>query len=115
MGGPFGVRRPLRFLAHKLELDRLQVTQVAEILDDVKTERAQAAVDDRRAQKQFAEAVSSDSFDAAKASEAAKARSASSVRVDTAVVAALERLHTVLTAEQRAELGLLLRTGTLTV
>src|SRR5262245_8462388 len=45
-GGGFGVRRPLRFLAHKLELDEQQVVQLARILDELKTERAQAAVDD---------------------------------------------------------------------
>src|SRR5205814_3650978 len=47
-GGPFGVRRPLRFLAHKLELDDRQVGELARILSDLKTERAQAAVDHRR-------------------------------------------------------------------
>ena len=47
-GGGFGVRRPLRFLAHKLELDEQQIVLLARILDELKTERAQAAVDDRR-------------------------------------------------------------------
>src|SRR5689334_20871344 len=47
-GGGFGVRRPLRFLAHRLELDEAQVAELAAILSDLKTERAQAAVDDRR-------------------------------------------------------------------
>ena len=114
MGGEFGVRRPLRFLAHRLELDRLQVSQVAEILDDVKTERAQAAVDDRRAHKQFAESVAAEGFDSAKAKAAVKARRESADRVDVAVVASLERLHAILSAAQRAELALLLRTGVLT-
>src|SRR5882757_6651821 len=50
----FGVRRPLRFLAHKLELDEKQVVEMARILDDLKTERAQAAVDDRRTLAEFA-------------------------------------------------------------
>src|SRR5689334_11293210 len=31
--GAFGVRRPLRFLAHKLQLDDAQVAQLARILD----------------------------------------------------------------------------------
>jgi len=42
-GGAFGVRRPLRFLAYKLELDERQVSELARILDELKTERAQAA------------------------------------------------------------------------
>ena len=47
-GGPFGVRRPLRFLAHKLELEEKQVAELARILSDLKTERAQADVYYRR-------------------------------------------------------------------
>ena len=61
--GNFGVRRPLRFLAHKLDLDERQVGELASILNDLKTERAQAAVDDRRAVAGFADALSGDSYD----------------------------------------------------
>src|SRR5262245_49330028 len=46
-GGQFGVRRPLRFLAYKLGLSEPQVSEMARILNDLKTERAQSAVDDR--------------------------------------------------------------------
>ena len=63
----FGVRRPLRFLAHKLDLDEKQITELVRILDDVKTERAQAEMDDRRALAEFADAVAGETFDAAKA------------------------------------------------
>ena len=62
-GGGFGIRRPLRFLAHKLELDEDQVQRVASILEAVKTERAQARVDDRRAHTAFADAVVAQEFD----------------------------------------------------
>src|SRR5580658_464980 len=62
-GGSFGVRRPLRFLAYKLDLKEAQTAELAKILDDLKTERAQAAVDDRRAVAAFAEAVAGGSFD----------------------------------------------------
>ena len=56
-GGAFGVRRPLRFLAYKLELDERQVAELARILDELKTERAQAEVDRRRSLSAFADAV----------------------------------------------------------
>src|SRR5688572_7418752 len=62
-GGGFGVRRPLRFLAHKLELDDKQVAQLARILDELKTERAQVAVDDRRTLSDFADALAGEQFD----------------------------------------------------
>src|SRR5580658_234581 len=35
-GGGFGVRRPLRFLAHKLDLDDRQITALARILDELR-------------------------------------------------------------------------------
>src|SRR5262249_25403095 len=56
-GGQFGVRRPLRFLAYKLDLNETQVAELARILDELKTERAQVAVDDRRAVSAFADAL----------------------------------------------------------
>ena len=34
-GSAFGVRRPLRFLAHKLDLDEKQVTALVRILDEL--------------------------------------------------------------------------------
>jgi len=114
-GGAFGVRRPLRFLAYKLELEEAQVSELARILDEIKTERAQAAVDHRRALSAFAEAVSGDRFDESRAGAGAKLRVDSADRLKSAVVSALSRLHALLTPEQRAKLAYLIRTGTLTI
>src|SRR5262245_62018159 len=69
--GAFGVRRPLRFLAYKLELDERQVGELARILDELKTERAQAEVDRRRTVSAFADAVAGSAFDQARAKEGA--------------------------------------------
>src|SRR5262245_11569494 len=114
-GGAFGVRRPLRFLAYKLELEEAQVSELARILDEIKTERAQAAVDHRRALSAFAEAVSGESFDESRAGAGGKLRVDSADRLRSAVVSALSRLHALLTPEQRARLAYLIRTGTLTL
>lgn len=111
----FGVRRPLRFLAHKLDLDEKQIVQLARILDELKTERAQAAVDERRTLAEFADALGSEQFDAAKASAARERRGESSRRVNEAVVQALGKIHALLNAEQRERLGHLIRTGILAV
>ena len=70
----FGVRRPLRFLAHKLDLDEKQIAELVRILDDLKTERAQAEVDDRRSLAEFADSLAGDAFDAAKAGNAGERR-----------------------------------------
>ncbi|HEY3202074.1 MAG TPA: Spy/CpxP family protein refolding chaperone [Thermoanaerobaculia bacterium] len=114
-GGAFGVRRPLRFLAYKLQLEEAQVAELARILDEIKTERAQAAVDHRRALSAFADAISGDVFDAAKASAGAKLRLESADRLRDAVMKALEQLHRLLDPQQRTRLAYLIRTGTLTI
>jgi len=114
-GGGFGVRRPLRFLAHKLGLDDRQIAELARILDELKTERAQAEVDRRRTLSAFAEAVSGETFDAAKANEGGALRAKSAERVRDAVLKALGQIHALLNAEQRGQLAYLLRTGTLAV
>jgi Spy/CpxP family protein refolding chaperone len=114
-GGSFGVRRPLRFLAYRLNLNETQVEELAKILDELKTERAQAAVDDRRVTSGFADAIGLDQFDAAKAAEAGGLRVKSAERLRDAVLKALARMHTVLDSQQRAQLAYLIRTGTLSI
>jgi len=101
-GGGFGVRRPLRFLAYKLELDEQQIAELARLLDEVKTERAQAEVDDRRTLSEFADALAGEAFDGTKASAAGERRVASAARVRDAVVRCLTQLHAILKPEQRA-------------
>jgi Spy/CpxP family protein refolding chaperone len=114
-GGSFGVRRPLRFLAHKLELDETQMAELAAILNDLKTERAQAAVDDRRTVAVFADSIVGEAFDEKKSTEAAAARVKSAERLRDAVTTALKRIHTLLGPEQRQRLAYLIRTGTVTI
>ena len=111
----FGVRRPLRFMARKLELDDKQVEQLARILDELKTERAQAAVDDRRTLSEFADAIAGENFDAAKATAGADRRVDSSRKLRDAVIRALQQTHALLNPEQRARLAYLMRSGTLII
>ncbi len=114
-GGAFGVRRPLRFLAYKLQLEEAQVAELARILDEIKTERAQAAVDHRRAISSFADAIEGELFDENKAQAGASLRLQSADRLRGAVVTALSRLHELLDSQQRARLAYLIRTGTLSI
>jgi Spy/CpxP family protein refolding chaperone len=113
--GGFGVRRPLRFLAFKLELDDAQVAELASILDELKIERAQAMVDHRRSTSALADAITADAFDPTKASGATAERVKSSERVQAAVVRSLGRMHALLRPEQRGKLAYLLRTGALAI
>jgi Spy/CpxP family protein refolding chaperone len=112
-GMAFGVRRPLRYLAYKLELDEAQVAELARVLTELKTERAQAEVDHRRTLAAFADAVAGETFDDAKAAVGAGVRVHSAERLRDAVVEALRRIHALLDPEQRARLAYLIRTGAL--
>jgi Spy/CpxP family protein refolding chaperone len=109
------VRRPLRFLAEKLELSEKQVAEMARLLNELKTERAQAAVDDRRTTAAFADALAGETFDEAKVAEAAAARVRSAERLRDAVARTLARTHAMLDPEQRQRLAYLIRTGALTI
>jgi Spy/CpxP family protein refolding chaperone len=112
-GGGFGVRRPLRFLAYRLGLAEPQVEALAAILNDLKTERAQAAVDERRSLAAFADAMAGETFDEAATREAASRRTQSADAVHQAVARALAHIHALLDAEQRQKFAYLLRTGAL--
>jgi Spy/CpxP family protein refolding chaperone len=114
-GGVFGVRRPLRFLAHKLELDERQVALLAAALDSLKTERAQAAVDQRRRVSALAEAVESADFDDQRVASIGEEQHKSEERIRAAVAQALKKIHAALDDEQRKQLAYLLRTGALTI
>lgn len=111
----FGVRRPLRFMAHKLELDDSQIAQLATILAELKTERAQAAVDHQRTISAFAAALEAEGFDQAKAEEGLRLRVQSAERLRGEVLKALAKTHAMLRPEQRSRLAYLLRSGQLTI
>jgi Spy/CpxP family protein refolding chaperone len=110
-GGGHGVRRPLRFLVYKLGLDERQSAELARILNELKTERAQTAVDDRRAVTAFADALAGGTFDQVKAGEGGALRVQSAERLRGAVLKALEQIHAILNPEQRERLAYLIRTG----
>ena len=109
--GGFGVRRPLRFLAHKLELSEAQVGDLARILDELKTERAQAEVDNRRTVTAFAEALEGAAFGEARSREGGELRVKSAERLRDAVTLARSRIHAMLDDDQRKRLAYLIRTG----
>jgi Spy/CpxP family protein refolding chaperone len=110
-----GVRRPLRFLAYKLELSEAQVAVFAAILDELKTERAQAAVDQRRRTSALAETLESATFDEQRVRAIGDDQRQSDEKIHAAVARALKKMHEALDDEQRKRLAYLLRTGALTM
>jgi Spy/CpxP family protein refolding chaperone len=103
----------LRLLAYKLGLNTQQVNELARILNELKTERAQAEVNEQRTLTAFADALTEATFDAEKASEGAALRVSSAERLREASVKALRQIHALLDTEQRAKLAYLIRTGIL--
>lgn len=114
-GGPFGVRRPLRFLANKLDLSEAQVAELARILDELKTERAQAEVDNRRTVTAFADAIEAPTFGDARVREGGDLRVKSAERLRDAVTTALSKIHALLDEDQRKRFAYLVRTGVLSL
>lgn len=114
-GAGLGVRRPLRFLAHKLELEEPQVERLAITLDRLKTERAQAEVDQRRRTGSIADAFASPTLDVASLASASAEQLKSAERLESAVQRALTEIHAMLDDDQRRKLAYLLRTGMLTI
>jgi hypothetical protein len=109
--GALGVRRPLRFLAWRLELTPEQLEQAARILEQLKIERAQATVDLRRSAADLADAVAGGEFGSARIAAARERRLEAARRVQDAIARALEELHGLLDDRQRAQLARLIRTG----
>ena len=109
------MRRPLHFLAHKLELDDEQVSQLAAILSALKTERAQSEVDARRRTASLAEAFEAASFDAAKVEAAAAEQAKSAERLQASIKVALSEMHALFDDAQRKKFAYLLRAGVLSI
>lgn len=107
----FGARRPLRFLAMRLGLDDAQAAKLAKILERLRVEREQGAVDARRAAGVLADALESAALDAERVAEATRLRVEATRRVQESVARALAELHELLDAEQREELAALIRGG----
>ncbi len=113
--GGFGVKRPLRFLVERLDLSDEQVELVAGVLERLKIERAQAAVDLRRTAADLADAFDQAEFALQGAQSAKEGRLEAAGRVQDAVTKALEQLHTALDEAQRAKLAGLIRRGELRI
>jgi hypothetical protein len=107
----FGVRRPIRFLSERLDLSEQQVSELARIIERIRIERAQAAVDLRRAADEFADVLESGDFTTEAAESAGQRRIAAAKNVQDVVSSSLRLLHEMLDEEQRDELASLIRTG----
>jgi Spy/CpxP family protein refolding chaperone len=110
-----GVRRPLRFLASRLDLTDEQSSRLARVLERLKLERAQAALDLRRASADLADAIEAEGFERSAVEAAGQQRVEAARRVEEAVARALDELHALLEPEQRTGFAELLRSGAIRI
>jgi len=111
----FGVRRPLRVMAHELELDDDQVEGLARIIDELKNHRAQAAVDERKSVGAIADGLLGAEYDRGQIKGALDLRVQSAERLRDAILESLAGTHALLRPEQRKKLAYLLRSGQITI
>lgn len=104
----FGVRRPLRYLSYQLDLDEKQTRQMAKILDRLKTERAQVALDDDRTMSNIAELVTSETLSVESLQDTLSARVEGADRLRTEVANAIAEIVDMLDPDQREEFSHLL-------
>lgn len=102
-------------MANRLDLDDDQIDTLAGILNLIKTERAQARLDEQRSIAGVADAVEGDEFNIDAASEALALRVAAAERLKEEVLKTLRKTHEMLDPEQRKRLAYLLRSGQLTI
>jgi len=91
------------------------VTELANILNELKTERAQAAVDHRRSTSAIADSIAGEALDETKLGQGTAEREKTAERLRDAVVRAIGRIHAILKADQRQKLAYLIRTGALSI
>ncbi|MBT8442604.1 MAG: hypothetical protein KJO76_09485 [Gammaproteobacteria bacterium] len=109
----FGIRRPLRHLTWKLDLDESQVREMADVLARLKNARSQARVDREGSVNDLAQAFGSEGFDDDRAAEAIERRKSSVGGQEDSVLEALRRIHEILDVDQRAEFAYQLRSGSI--
>lgn len=111
----FGVRRPLRYLTYHLDLDASQTRKVAAILNRLKTEREQAALDEKRTVAAIADLMTGDAPATEQLDAALRPRLDSADRLRQEIGRAIRELYDALDPDQRERLADLLRSGTLTM
>ncbi len=110
-GPTFGVRRPLRHLAWKLDLSEAQVRDVVDVLDRLKTAYNQARLDQDRSTSDVAAAFTQAEFDADRVTAALASRTRATEVLNGDLLAATRRIFELLNEEQRREFAYLLRSG----
>jgi Spy/CpxP family protein refolding chaperone len=109
--GSFGGRRPLRYLSYQLDLDEPQRRQIGAVLEEVKVEREQADLDEKKMVASLAEQIGKPEVTADSLKHTLSSRVRSTEQIQAIIAEALEKIVGILDADQREEFAYLLRTG----
>src|SRR5262245_53137227 len=110
-GPSFGMRRPLRHLAWKLQLSESQIRDVVDVLDRLKTAYSQARLDQDRSTSEVAAVFSAPEFNGERVSTALATRTRATDVLNGELLAAIKRIYELLNEEQRHQFAYLLRSG----
>lgn len=110
-GPTFGVRRPLRHLAWKLNLNETQLRDIVDVLDRLKTAYNQARLDQDRSTSEIAAVFSAQEFNGDRVGSALAMRTRASEVLNQELLAAVRRIFELLNEDQRHEFAYLLRSG----
>jgi len=114
-GSGFGVRRPLRYLSYHLELDENQTRRMATVLNQLKTERDQAVLDEKRTVASVAVLLENGTPTLDEVREALQGRVASAEQLREETAKAFVAISDFLDQDQRGEFINLLLTGSVTL
>lgn len=109
--GSFGGRRPLRYLSYQLDLDEPQRRQIGAVLDEVKVEREQADLDEKKMVASLAEQIGRPEVTVDSLKQTLSSRVRSTEQIQSTIAEALEKIVGILDTDQREEFAYLLRTG----
>ena len=109
--GGFGVRRPLRYLSHRLDLDDQQRRVLAASFERIKIEREQAALDRKRSDSQVADKLTQQELAVEDLQQAMCPRTDIAQRLQATIAKELYDSVRVLDDEQREEFAYLVRSG----
>jgi len=107
----FGVRRPLRYLSYQLDLDEPQRRRIAAVLDRVKMQREQSALDEKKVSGKLADLIEKPEFDSDSVKETLSDRVESTQSLQKTIAEAISEIVGLLDPDQREELAYLIRTG----
>ena len=109
------MRRPLRYLSYQLDLDESQRRRIAAVLDRVKVEREQSALDDKKMVGDLADLIEKPELSLSSLEDALTARVRSTEQLSKTIARGLSDIVEVLDPDQREEFAYLVRTGTFTI